>query len=398
MKKTSLLLIVMLIFTLGACKKDKGTSDEFSTATVAEHKQNIQADAANVSDRLNRMLNLQAFSVLEEFMELDPFGSEDTYRVEGALKSVVAYEDEDFLDYFDDALSFQDWFDNESGNYIYNDYTEEWDKTPSSSELSYAYTSQEYGEVKIKISNFKTSKVNNESLPFVADLLSSAIGEVIVDGTTLMKITFGASYDKEGLPSSINLGYEVENYKMNGKVYRNNSSAGLEFSLKEGKENIISANVSSEGNFELSEIMTEYASDDDILESDILRSGNLKIAVGNLQLDGNANFKKIAEASEKYAEGTDTPENLAIGRAEVMNNNIKVFFRYHDSGKVIAKGDFYPEYDEYDGWHVNMRMLFSDETYMDESYLREGFADYITFISRLFEKIDSYYVDDRYLR
>lgn len=402
MKKLSLFLMMMAFITLGACKKDKDSGESFSGGTPEDHKIAMQKDASEVAKKLDDMQDLKAMVVMEEFMDLMVESNDLYYAIENTLKSAVALKggaNSVFVSGFeDDAFSFNDWYAGETGIFTYNEVTHEWDKKPSSSELKYIFNSKEDGKVVIQVSEFKALGISNPELtPELSDLLTSAKASLTADGEILMTIAFSASYDKDGIPASFEQAIILDEYAMSFKASKSKSSVAFDYSFKYQAENILSAHFDSKGNFDFEEIENameiDMDSEEGILQQEVVQSSNVWIALGNFKFDGFANWKNLGEQfpiiDEESEEGMTEVE--AKGMAKALDSNVKVYLRYFDSNKVIAKSEFYAKsYDDYDHvyWDFSMAMRFADGSAMDESFLLEGFGGYMAGLAGIFGDIE----------
>ncbi len=397
MKKTSLFLMVMVVIILGSCKKDENSGESFSKGTPGDHKIAMQNDATDVAAKLDGMQNLTAMAVMEEFMDLMEDSNEPYSAIENTLKSAVALKSGAkavFVSSFEDnAFSFNDWYKEQTGIYTYNEETDEWDKKSSSSELKYMFSSEENGDIVILVSDFKAQGTSNpEFTPEFSDLLTSAKVSLTADGKSLMTIAFSASYDKEDIPTSLEQSITMEEYAMSFKASRSASSVALDYSYKFSNANILSAHFDSKGDFDLEKFEDTFETDmeDAMMEQDVLESSNIWIALGNFKFHGFANWKDLAQQIPNIDE--DSEESLTEAEAKAMakalDNNVKIYLRYNDNNKVIAKSQFYADsYDDYDEiyWKPYMRMLFADGSYMNESFLEDGFAEYLTMLSEIMD-------------
>lgn len=403
MKKLSLFLMVMAVITLGACKKDKDSGDSFSGGAPEDHKIAMQKDASEVAKKLEDIQNLKAVVVMEEFMDLMIESNNPYYAIENTLKSAVALKGGAktvFVSGFEnDPFSFNDWYAGETGIFTYNKDTYTWDEEPSSSELKYIFDSVENGQVIIQVSDFKAEGTSNPELtPEFSDLLTSAKASLSADGETLMTIAFSASYDKDGTPVSFEQTISMDEYAMSFKASKSISSVALDYSYKYSDENILSAHFDSKGNFDLKELEKTIETDMDpetaILQQEVLENSNIWIALGNFKFDGFADWKNLSKQLSNI--GEEDPEEVAMkGMAKALDNNVKIYLRYYNNNKVIAKSEFYAysEVDEYYGeteWDVDMRMMFADGTFMDESFLLEGFAEYMGLLAGIMESGEEY--------
>ena len=209
-----------------------------------------------------------------------------------------------------------------------------------------------------------------------------------VDGEILISFSFAASYDDDGIPTSISESWTLEKYNLTTSVSRSSSKIEIDQAFSYNQENILSSHFSNSGSFNYDEVM-EDVEGQDLGNQDVLNSSNAWIAIDNLKLEGTVNWKGLAKDYVNIG-AIESDQEYAEKSADILNENMSLKLKYHDSNEVIATGEAYAYvYEDYFGdsfWDVDLRMKFSDGSYMDDSFFGED--DFVELIESVEEMIN----------
>jgi len=389
MKIKNLLLGLLALALMTGCKDDDKNTEEFSDLTVEQHKANIELTGLDVLDSLNALLNMEAIRVAVDFMEL----ADTTYEsgTMAVMEPVAALQDG-----LDAALtlktttveeeSLAQLFLQEAGIYTYNFETDSWDKELSTEEITYHFPTEnsDTNNATISVTNFESFTTDNPDVVqnISEDLLKSVEVTLTVDEQQKMKFTFNATYDDDDIPLWVEESYIIGHYKISTTIDRRSTSKiTFDQSFTSDDANIISSHFDSDGTFDYETFNDNINSEEEFPGSQtIVDASNVWVIVGNLKLQGVANWEGLRNAEEQF-ENVETEQAFCEEMANVLNENVKMYVKYNDTNEIIAASEFYAfEYtDNYDSyWDFSMRMKFADGSYMDESFFtEENFAEFV---------------------
>jgi hypothetical protein len=389
MKIKNLLLGLLALALMTGCKDDDKNTEEFSDLTVEQHKANIEQTGLDVLDSLNALLNMEAIRVAVDFMEL----ADTTYEsgTMAVMEPVAALQDG-----LDAALTLKTatveeeslalLFLQEAGIYTYNFETDSWDKESSTEEITYHFPTEnsDTNNATISVTNFESFTTDNPDVVqnISEDLLKSVEVTLTVDEQQKMKFTFNATYDDDDIPLWVEESYIIGHYKISTTIDRRSTSKiTFDQSFTSDDANIISSHFDSDGTFDYETFNDNINSEEEFPGSQtIVDASNVWVIVGNLKLQGVANWEGLRNAEEQF-ENVETEQAFCEEMANVLNENVKMYVKYNDTNEIIAASEFYAfEYtDNYDSyWDFSMRMKFADGSYMDESFFtEENFAEFV---------------------
>lgn len=402
MKIKNIFLAILAIAAIAGCKDDDNNTAQFSKLSPEEHKENIEESGLNVVSQFDELKDMKAIHVVSDFMDLMEQSSTMNSGAVAVLKPVAALESGSSVA-FDlkastvDHESLSQVYKDEAGIFEYNSTTHEWDKkSDSSSEITYKFTSASTGEsAVITIDNFNTTLVSNPDLSDMSDELPESVdAKLLVNGNQLMGFEFRASYDSDNLPLSVSEEIMVEKFKITSSVSRSSSKVNFDQSFTYDGANIISSHFESSGSFDYSNINNNMDNDVDIDNQSVVNSSNAWVSVDNLKVEGAIDWKGIGDESDNVEDSLSDEEQWAKDMADLMNNNVKLHVKYHDTNRIIADSEFYAYKKEYDNWdqeywEYNIRMKFNDGSYMDDSFFTEdNFADFIADVDDLISAME----------
>jgi|GEM_PF-959576 hypothetical protein len=401
MKIKGFLFALTALAVMSGCNDDEG-GDKMSTLTPEEHKANLEQSGLNVVNQLESMSDLGAVKVMLDFNDLMETTDYSNDGVAGVIKPILALNEGASVAFVlkastIDESSLSQLFDDEAGIYTYNAEYGTWDKTVSDDEITYHFPTS--GSVEnnatLSFTNFEFITTDNVDIAEVSNELPTLFdAELTVDEVSLITFTFNAAYDADGIPTSVSERWTVEEYNLTTSVSRSTSTIEIDQSFTLNDANILSSHFSSAGSFSYGN-MKEDGESGDYYEQDILESSNAWIAVDNLKLEGNVNWKGLLNGQASF-EDIESEEQYFEKEAEAMNNNMSLKLKYNDSNEVIATGEAYVKTveDSYgiESWDLDFRMKFADGSYMDDSYFGENdFIDLIESFEDMIEDAEENY-------
>ncbi|WP_462316919.1 hypothetical protein [Marinilabilia sp.] len=405
--KIKVLFASVLAFGLAVGCQDDENKEKLSPLGVEEHKANLESSGLNVVDKFNDMADMEAVHVANDFMELLDATStsegdvvavaEALGSLENGLKSAVNLK----VTTVDDP-SFGQAFAEEAGIYTYNFDTQDWDVEASDDQITYHFPTEgsTSNNATLSVTNFSYTTTTNPDLAAISDeLLESVNVSLTVDDVELCLFTFSASYDADGIPTSVSENLTLDNYVLTTSVSRSSSKVSFDQVFEYDGANIISSHFENRGDIDYSSyISNSDMSGIDPFSESALEYTNVWIAVDNLKLEGVADWKGFQNSTSNISEeDVATEQAMWETMAELINDNASIQLKYNDSNEIIAVGEAYAtsEMDEYtqsEYWYVDFRVKFSDGSYMDDSFFgEENFTDLMTSIDDLMTEMETNY-------
>ncbi|WP_016777042.1 hypothetical protein [Anaerophaga thermohalophila] len=233
------------------------------------------------------------------------------------------------------------------------------------------------------MTNFESFTTDNPDVAqnISEDLLKSVEVTLTVDEQQKMKFIFNATYDENDIPLSVTESYLIGKFEITTSVERSTSEISFDQSFTSDDANIISSHFDSDGTFNYETFNENFNSEEEFPGSQtIVDASNVWVAVGNLKLQGVANWEGLRNAEGEF-EDVETEQDFYEEMANVMNENVDMYVKYNDTNEIIAASEFYAlertdDYGSY--WDFSMRMKFADGSYMDESFFTEdNFAEFV---------------------
>ncbi len=392
MKKLSYLLLIFSFVAFISCDDDNKSNDQFSDATPEQHKKDIQKDAVVVVTKLEAVQEHEAIQVMDEMFEL----LEDILFAQGVapvLKSAKQMAQPQLFASASDEFIISSAFAEIAGIYVQNSSGELELEEESDSEFTVRFDSEIVDDCEFSLFGLKVQTVSNSSMSDDVSELPLALKAYLKAGAlTLLDMNFSASYDSKDTPEKVDFSISMAPFTTALNFDRSKSKLSLDYSFKEGKDNIIALHLDSKGNFDFDKIEEMFDADFDseeeaFAEQNVLNEANVWVAIGNLKADAFANFEGVKPALE-ITQGLD--ENSTIKDYEkavdILNKNIKTFLRYTDSNEVIAKGAFIVEEESIFGYEyidVGFVFEFSDGSLVDDSFMEDSLGEYMLFMASI---------------
>lgn len=385
--------VIAGLVLLGGCSKDN-KSPKMSDLETDKHKTNFENEGLALMEDMEAMKNLSSLHIIKDFMELDanegdalaPVLSPIAKLTEGGtsvfgLKSLVV----------EDPNSFSEMFNQESGIYTYNKVSHEWDYVASPEEITYIFPTSvsTTNNAKISVTDFDCVVSPNQDYPGIdegemeVELIKSLKVAVYQSDVEMLTFTLSASYNSDGMPTKTKEVLSMnEGYALTFETSLSGSSLSYNQAFTYKGESLIASHFEVNGDLDYDNLMDNVESEEnpDVFEQTVISSANAWFSIKNIKFQGLINIEKLINKMadmEENAENFDSEEAFWEAFAKVCNSNVKLLVKYKDSNEIIAKSEFYAYNDEYDGWDVYFRVVFSDGQPYDmdnaSEFFEEGF-------------------------
>lgn len=376
MKKILLATTILLgLYSCGGSDSNEGLENELNPEnvekeeqiTIEQGKQKLEDNSLDFLSEVDQFKSDDALTELKEIADillLDDTGKSIGSKTFKNLNNLQSGK-MDFIAFnsiaIDDASLIED-YNSETGIYLWNSTSEEFDKTGESDNIIYkvVYNSK---NAELVISDFETATFSLENTEVPTSLKAS----LKIDSKEIFSHNYNASIDEgKYMPNSVVSIIKIGGLTMETSL-TNQSNQTLEFeneiSIYESK--LMNYYIAFKGDFNEIDSNGDDISDETGVE-DILDSSEFSMSFLDAKITG-----KVSEPSI-IPEGDMTTEEVV----NMLNENVLIDISISDES--IAKGQFYV--DEYeDGNQIftepNLRFLFSDDTTADfEAYFGEGFS------------------------
>lgn len=414
----SLFIAFSLLFT--ACDDDSDGDDSSenntgvvipddsneSSLTAEQHKTNLESEGVAFVNKMDAMADLEVVSVIMELESL--LSSEDAVTTSAVsrinaliadpkqttgVKSINAEGD----------ISLEELFSSVAGVYQYNETTSEWDLVEESTDAITYMFPVDTETATFTVSNFSTVAISNANMPGISELLGSINATLKLGTTTLISYSLTAQYYDTSSPKYIDEMLNIEGYKLALTLDLSNTElATFDASFKYNDSTIFAYGFKIDGDMDYDAVFAELDDDDISSNQSIVNAANAYYQIGNILVQGYINAANVITYYDVTYKDSDTQDGT---EAAFMNDNIKLFISYADSKEVFAKGEFYTDSETdtyYDGnstytetyYYVDMKMVFTDGTAIDDSYFETGFSKIITEVNQLITSMNSNYDAD----
>lgn len=416
----SVLLIAAMCVLIFSCKKDE---DKDNPADYSFSKEGVDADKSKVEDagqqlvaEMKAMENLETTNVLEAFVDCnesdDPFGTTVTksapvFRTINAASSVTSGENPiSYLsqmmkaDVTEEPNSFQEVYDEYKGIYTWSVTNKVWTKT-TSAEFKFIFPSKKGGTTNdASLVITYTGKTGLQPLEnYEGDLPAAFNATIKVKDAKVFEVDFAASYNSDGLPTSVKYFVALYPFKYEISWTYSASSLSLRYHLTNNSKTIIDCYGNVGGNFSKSNLVNE-----DTELDDVFTNGNAYFQVFNVKLAGDVDFKSLYNAHQKIYTGiigfkTDS------AFAQEINKYLNLDLVLADSKQKIASTEAYPNrytrnvYDWNLGKYVtkeyseiSMKFIFANGSKDDwDAYFSKGFEDLVNDMNSFIVELNNNY-------
>jgi len=424
MKKINFLLLLALSALLVnySCNNENGNENEnlpeetVSDLTPEEHKQNLQDEAIAFIDDMDPIRDADAIDVLIHFVEIaeDGNGLKSTQLENVIIGQVIQMKDKPAnAVHFKSGLaedgpdSFSEMFDEIKGEYTYNAIDKNWTKEEHDTEMIVHFPASAdaaANNAEFRIYDFTYELASRQDIEgFTLELINSLKMDLKVDGSSVMSFVFSGEYYDDTTPKLITEVLTIGSYSWEHSInFTDKTKLLANTSMKNGDNAIWSAAIESEGNFDydnIKENITDEEGDEHNIPN-IFSNAKASFTIENIMAEAEiTNFSNLIDGIDE-AEAIEDEEASYNTLAEVLNENVSVVIKYAEQNEVIATGEFYAFSDqEYNYWteqdetyyDISFRMIFSDDSYMDDSYFENGFSGLIDRLNELISSMNNDY-------
>jgi hypothetical protein len=456
MKKNSLLLITVAFFALAlfSCKKDKIQGEKFSPMSIEENKAIIEDAGIEFVQSLNRMKSIETVGVIVNLSEIlsssvyDKKSLSHDSKVFSTLETFtsVAQGDKKINDLYssmissaelsDDPASIQEFWNESVGTYNWNSNTNDWDIQYGGTKIIVKFPSKEESNINdatLTISDYKGVIISNPlDDEYEGDLPVSLKADLKVGTKTLVTMTFGASYNSEGIPNSVASDLTIEGYKFEIDISNTSKRVSVNYKFSENGKTIIQLGASGDGLFTEKNIndntntvqysdtfgywdwnynpatgqyeqqWVEYTYEWEDVQVDfeeILNSASAHFQLYNIALRGDINVKGLVDEIKLIEKDYDADlindKTMADKIAVQINKHLNLRLVNVTNNEILAKAEAYVVKDigyNWDDYYIKMRLKFGDGSVIDlDTYFEDGFNDFIDELNRFIDDINSEY-------
>jgi hypothetical protein len=400
-KKITLFATLALgMLLMCACSKKDDVVDEYTSLTVEQNKQAIEAAGTTFLSQADGVKNLSALNVLNDFTNLGSNPKVAPVRDLVASFTAIQQDVSAAMQLHVAArkiTTLADYFNNNTGIRTYNTTTDEWDMTTASStEVTFVFASGKYSKASITINNFSssTSPISFYVGEYSGVLLKSITFTIKGDGTTLGTIALTGAYNSDGTPSKLTetLSF-VEGYTFNTTFTNTGTVVNYDQSFTNGTTELYSAHFDGKGDFSYNTITNTDMDDEDNIAK-IISGANVWIKVGNVQIIGQIDIKSLLDALPSTIDKSKQAD--IDNEVSLFNKYSSIYAKYVDDNKTIAKSEFYTlpkTYQSYDNttqkyvtktyYQSDLRLKFKDGSYIDNAFFNTGFEAFMTQLQTL---------------
>ena len=419
MKKV-IYLVSCVVFSslISSCKKDEpkpntttnttnsgGGNGPVVNYTPEQNKANLQQVGLDVIKEMDEMKNMKVIHNVINFAELvdqnDPMENNSStafmpFVIVNALANFhktgnveVVYSAMRQSKSLKNDETLEAVYNDAKGLYTWDASLKKWVKTPSKSIVF------KFPALKGNIANNATytidytpysGKVAHSDL--TGNMPANLTAKLDIDNTNLLNFDMKATYDSEGIPTSISSNLKIENFNFALNMNASSSDANSNFSFTHSGKTIVAMGGSIKGNFKksnLENLEDNVKKTEDI--SKVLTSVSGYFHVLNVKFETSANVQAFAD--EVRAKGGEDKIKNDSEWVSLINKHLITSLYYTDRNAKIGKGEMYmkPYTNTYTVWEnnkqvqktetgedMNVRIVFEDGSRIDiESYLDKGF-------------------------
>ena len=444
---SKLVLFALVIFSIASCNKDESNLP-FSKESVEENKTVVEDAAISAAQTFDQMKEVSmidaAVSLGIRFDMADPLSAQNTKKSKVAVTIDVIAGIEDGSTGINEILSaiaspqelesdpesIQDIWELVIGTYTWNSGIEDWDYTANADAIVFLFPSTDDGasnNASLTISNYTGVIISNPlDEEYTGDLPASLNMSMEIDGNEVMSYTFAATYNDEGVPSSLATDLSMETFVFSIDLTNKDTEASASYKFMHGNDLVMEMSGGIEGDFTQESIdantvtitetreewvwnETTYQSElvmvqytwEEVEIEDIIQSGNFSFQLYNVAINGTGDFKALGDSlrileSDDYNEDSMFDEKTANELlAALMNNNLHIYAIDTDAKKKIAEVEAYVVEEingEWDNYWIDFRLVFGDGSLVDmETYFEEGFENFIKEINAMISDLNTDY-------
>ncbi len=421
MKKTIYLascLTVLSLFT--ACKKEEikptptpttnptdngGGSNAVINYTPEQNKANLQQSGLDAMKEMDDAKNMRVIDNLIQFSKLidqnDPIDNNNTQglmpiiMVNSLIKfketsnPEVVYSAMRHTKKLSEADNVEALFDEIKGIYTWNASEKKWNKTTSNSLIfKFPAFKDNIGNNATYTIDYTPYKGKVADTELEGNMPAKLTAKLDIDNTNYLAFEFNASYDADGLPTSIASNLKVENFNFNVEMSASSSDLSSKFSFTHSGKNIVSMGCAFKGNFAKANLETLEDNVKNVEDANkVVTSMSGYLQVYNVKLESSANVQAFSD--EVKAKGGSDNINDDKVWLDLVNKHLIHSIYYTDRNAKIGHGELYMKTytDTYTEWvngvavkktetheDAGVRIVFEDGSKIDlETYFESGF-------------------------
>jgi hypothetical protein len=390
---------------LASCSKDDNSAEKFSTKSVEENKAYVEESGVQFVSAMKRMESLQTINLLLNFENLG------AQYVKGSVLSkntkfnstidalLTAAKTKELNGVFDamanpyelkseEPSSIQEFYNQNAGTYTWSTQLNDWSYVQGGNKIVFLFPSSETAltnDATLTISNYQGVNISSPvDEDYTGDLPTALNVELKKASTVLLTYVFGASYNNEGIPSSISSDLTIESFKFEVDLTNNSSEVSVNYKLLEGTNTLIDLGVSGKGNFTQENIDANTTGFEEIINS---ASAHFQIL--NVALRGDIDIKGLKDGLDALDEDASNFYETAVPK---INNALNLRLVDVKNNEIIAKTEAYVANSIDEGKKIDFRLTFGDNSTIDmQTYFEQGFGDFVTELNELISDINSDY-------
>jgi hypothetical protein len=406
-------------------KDDPKPNPSVVTYTPEQNKANLQQTGLDVMKEIDEAKNMKVIHNVINFAELvdkdDPIENNTSsafmpYVIVNALSNFhetgnveVVYSAMKHSKSLKNDENLETVYTEAKGLYTWDGSLNKWVKTASNNIVF------KFPALKGSIANNATYTI--DYIPYTGkvahtdltgNMPSNLIAKLDIDNTNLLTFDMKATYDSEGIPTSIASNLKIENFKFALEMNASSTDINSKFSFTHNGKNIVAMGASSKGNFKKSNLETV---EDNIQETEdinkLLTSMNGYFQVFNVKFEASANVQAFAD--DVRSKGGENNIKNDSEWTNLINKYLTTSVYYTDRNAKIGKGEMYmkPYTNTYTVWDyqtnknvektesgedMNVRIVFEDGSKIDlESYLDKGFDQLENEFEKFLNSMESNY-------
>lgn len=429
-KKLIFALIIgagLIYFT--SCKDDDNSGSDLEVPF--SENQDVEADKAKLEDNLqlavaelDNFKDEQGIEAVNSFADIvssaDPISSKKKSAsdnmvlstVKSLRASLVQPDPRNILlslkSVSFEPQSIKEVWDSIKGIYTWNLTTKSWDYTTDATKVQFKFPSKKDGtsnNADFTISSYKGVIVSSPIPDYTGDLPTEVKASLKVDNVEYFAFNFNASYNTNGIPTSVNISVAFRNFVFAFDFINTTSDISVNYKFTNGSKIIFDIGSAVKGNFSRDNI--ENAEN----VEEVLYNANAHFQLFNVKIAGMMDVVKIRQAEDNIYPDDYTPNFDYINADSLMaieiNKNAKLIAFFTDTKQKIAdvkaymtrKNYSYSYWDyvqnkqvtvtEVDSY-IDFRLVFADGSPASaENYFGEGFANLVTDINNLLVELNT---------
>jgi hypothetical protein len=452
MKKVFLMIFTVLLisYITTSCKKENDSAEKFSALSVEENKALVEDAGKDFVDVMGRMKTTETVDALANLAQMMSSKGAKGFLFSSDSKMLLTLEafigtvngDKNIKDVFSalaspkglsqDPESIQQFWDENVGTYTWNKTLADWDIVLGGNKFIFKFPSSDVAstnDATFTVYGYTGVIIGNPlEDDYTGDLPAALNADLKVGTKTLVTITYGASYNTDGVPKAIAADMVIESFKFEADITNDNKLVSVAYKFLEGTNVIISLSAQGKGLFTDANLQANtvthtntytytdwiwnpitqqyephdvtYTEEwDEVDFEEILNSANAEFRILNVALRGDVDIKGLTDQiriiEDQWNNEVITEETALNRESAKINEFLNLRLVDVTKNQIIAKAEAYvvKEVDYYyTDYYINFRLKFSDGSPIDmETYFNSGFDNFIGALNDLIDEINSDY-------